>query len=406
MSPGFSFFVPGESGQISPESPLWQRPLSGASFDFSKNIQAPGSRGPGLTPDRVPLSIGEYFTAAKTFLENDQLAAAFFGTAEKGEGDPILSVNLFLEKHGAFYHPIRVNALSETGRSASFVLNGAVSRPGLSLIEKEYRLLAGLERQVPMGYTPRVFAVGIQTLENVNPGNSNPEKKEVGFLFGEWFDGFHEFHISTRNGEQQIAVWESNGDIKYLTLKKASIIYEQIAYILTAYYNVETGEQIFPWHHAAGDFVVCPLAEDLPVKLITVRGYASLLEFDPEGAGPGEQILPALLFFFLNLTLRMQMDRLDGVGSLAFLGKIVLEATVLGFLRGLDDKATPWGGEEGMEGLKEIFIEFIAGFSLEQIEAVQTNLIEAWPANAAELTLANGHLKSHASSIHSLFKNY
>jgi hypothetical protein len=47
-------------------------------------------------------------------------------------------------------------------------------------------------------------------------------------------------------------------------------------FLLTAYYNIDTGEQIFPWHHAAGDFVVTPLAEGFPVKLIAVRGYAIL----------------------------------------------------------------------------------------------------------------------------------
>ncbi len=399
--PCFSFFIPGEDDQVSPDSPLWHVPLAGNSSGFSKNVQAPdAARGSDLT-------IGDYFTAARAFLENDLLLAlSFSALAEKGGGnDAIQAVELFLEKHGAFYHPLRVKVLSETGRLASFVLNGAVSGPGLSLIKKEYQLLDGLEKQGSTTYTPRVFGAGIQSFEPPIPESNRVESRDVGFFLGEWFEGYREFHLSNRDGEEQIAVWASNGDIDYLSLEKASIIYEQIAHILTVYYNVDTGEQISPWHHAAGDFVVNPLAEGLPVRLITVRGLSSLLEFDPD-AGPGEHVLPSLLFFFLNLTLRMQIDRMDGIGHTVFLGEQVLQATINGFLRGLDDKAAPWGGEAGMEGLKEIFIEFMAGFSREQIEAVQTNLIEAWPANASELSMANTHLKSHSARIHSLFKNY
>ncbi len=410
ISPSFSFFIPGEKGSIFPGSPLWQLPLSGNSSGFSKNIQVTDA------VQESGLTIGDYFTAARTFLENKNcnlLAAALSDLAGKGENGPLHVVELFLEKHGAFYHPIRVKAWSEAGQSAEFVLNGAVSGPGLSLIEKEYQLLANLESHLSTAYTPRVFGAGTQTLEVGNPGSSNLEKKDVGFFLGEWFGGFREFHISTLDGERKVAVWASNGDIDYLPMERAQLIYEQIACILTAYYNVDTGEQIFPWHHAAGDFVVNPLDQGFTVKLITVRGYDSLMEFDA-GTGPGEMILPSLLFFFLNLTLRMQIDRLDGVGPLVFLGEIVLEATARGFLRGLDDKAeeslAPQESEgieekKGMVGLREVFVEFMAGFSREQIESILINLIEAWPENASERTLAGAYLKSHSAFVHSLFKN-
>jgi hypothetical protein len=227
----------------------------------------------------------------------------------------------------------------------------------------------------------------------------------VGFFLGEWFDGFLEFHISDSTGEDRVALWASNGDIQYISLEKASIIYEQISNILTTYYNVETGEQIFPWHHGAGDFVVNPLEEGLPVKLITVRGYKPLMEFDPDGLGPGGRILPALLFFFLNLTLRMRLDRMDGVGKVAFLGEIVLKASVNGFLRGLDEKAGQALNIEGVEGLKQVFIAFMAGFSQDQIEGVLTSLVDEWPDNASERAMAWEHLNSHARCIYSIFKN-
>jgi hypothetical protein len=241
--------------------------------------------------------------------------------------------------------------------------------------------------------------------------DSNSDKRKVGFFLGEWFEGFREFHISRPDGDPKIAVWASNGEIDYLSLENAAIIYEQIAHILTVHYNVDTGEQIFPWHHAAGDFVVGPQAEGFPVKLITVRGYEPVMEFDPDGIDPGRQMLPPLLFFFLNLTLRAQMDRLDGVGSLVFLGEKILRATVTGFLRGLEGKTeqgvaqAPIEGAKEIQSLKNVFVRFMAGFSREQIAAILASLVETWPINVSERNLAGEHLESHSAAVYSLFKN-
>ena len=421
IGPGFKYFIPGEKGQILSESPLWSRLLSGNCADFSKNGPIPGPI-PGRSPGAEP-TIGDYFSAARTFLENGDchvLEVALSAIAGKGENhSSISSVELYLEKHGVFYHPLRVKVFTQTCSPVSLVLNGAVSGPGLALIKTEYQLLDRLGKQAASAYTPKVFAAGIQRLEisnfeKFNPIDSGSEERKVGFFLGEWFEGFQEFHISTRDGgEPKIAVWASNGDVEYLSLERASCIYEQIAYILTIHYNLDTGEQIFPWHHAAGDFVVNLLAEGFSVKLITVRGYASLMEFDLK-ADPGGHILPSLLFFFLNLTLRAQMDRMDGVGALVFLGESVLNATITGFLRGLDDKSHKEATQDnsdsalipgGAPGLRKIFIKFMAGFSREQIEAILTNLMEAWPGNVSERTMAQAHLKSHSACIHSLFKN-
>ena len=47
-----------------------------------------------------------------------------------------VTVSLYLEKHGAYYHPIRVVA-QKADQVVPFVLNGAVTGHGLALIEKE-----------------------------------------------------------------------------------------------------------------------------------------------------------------------------------------------------------------------------------------------------------------------------
>ena len=55
-------------------------------------------------------------------------------------------------------------------------------------------------------------------------------------------------------------------------------VYRQAAFILTLYYDVETFEQIFPWHHAAGDFVVKADEGAVDVRLVTARQYAPMIE--------------------------------------------------------------------------------------------------------------------------------
>ena len=422
--PDYSFFISGEERQIFPDNPLWQRPLSGNSSNFlpndlSKNIQT------RPVTQISEITIGEYFIAAKNFLtqsangEGLRLLASVFAEIVSGGKNSIHRIELFLEKHGAFYHPIRGKAFFESGQYCPFVLNGAVTGPGLALIQKEYELLSCLEKKVSTPYTPRVFGVGSVAIENKNQVNSIQAKQQAGFFLGEWFQGFQEFHISKNRGNLEIAIWASSGEISYLSLDRARIIYEQVAYILTSYYNIYTGEQIFPWHHAAGDFIVNPREEDLPVKLITVRGYEPFMEFDPDESDPGESdpgvvILPSLLFFFLSLTLRMQMDRLDGIGSMIFLGETVVEATAKGFLRALDAKAEEKTGDnffknnhapDSLEDLRKAFTEFMGGFSQKQILIILENLAQSWNSNALEGVLIKDHLESHCALVCSIFKN-
>ncbi len=382
-SPIVSFHIPGvpagAANAVSRDTALWNFPLVGNSAGFVDNQTSRTEVSPsGLT-------IGDYFLAAKEFLLRENCQMLMSAMKSHGSRSGPEQVELWLEKHGAFYHPLRV-VVKDGVPPAHFVLNGAVSKPGLSLIEKECSLLSALAHEIP-SFIPRIDGSGMVLVE----------KGEIGFFLGQWFEGFREFHITSINGVEQIGVWESNGKIHYLDLEKASLIYENIAYALTMAYNIDTGEQIFPWHHAAGDFIVYIDQPDFPIKLITVRGYGPLIVIDRDD-GTGIQILPSLLFFFMNLTLRMQMDRMDGVRESVFLGDKVLKTTVDGFLTALDTK-DPTGD------LREGFKEFFQGFSLEQLMLMVIQVLEDWPPSARELPVIQNHLHSHCDQICSIVKN-
>ncbi|MBC2705194.1 hypothetical protein [Desulfobacula sp.] len=373
----FRFFISGEEKEIFPGSRLWKFALSG------KN-----------TEDFV-LTIGDYFSAARQFLLKNDVALLKSGLESvfnaPVQTDQISKIVVFLEKHGALYHPLKIQVAVSESQTCSFVLNGAVSNPGLSLIGNEHDLISRLNQAYSKHYLPRVFGIDFIKTDN----------GRVGFFLGEWFDGYKEFHVTENQDRRQIVIWEADGSCHYILETDALDIYQEISRILTYYYDLETFEQIFPWHHAAGDFIVRQEGGSTHVRLITVRGYASLTEFADGEADKKVHILPSLMFFFLNLTLRMRLDRLNGTGKTVMLGEGVIKATIEGFLKGLDEKSTAYDFGD----LRSVFIEFFWQFKLEQIIGIMENILESCHPESSEINLLEQHLESHCRILQSIFKN-
>ena len=156
----------------------------------------------------------------------------------------------------------------------------------------------------------------------------------ISFVLGQWFSDFHEWHLSydRANKARKISLWNTETGNRFLSDSEARELIRQAATILTLYYDCQTFQQIAAWHHAAGDFVARHRGDGLDVRLITVRGYEPLPGFSP---GEGTSIEMPLVVFFLNLTMRMRLDRLDGVGDLAWLQEFAVIETVRGFLEAL-----------------------------------------------------------------------
>ena len=76
----------------------------------------------------------------------------------------------------------------------------------------------------------------------------------------------------------------------------------------------------------------------MEMKLITVRQYAAMFENKITKNNTDSDIylmLEAMLVFFLNLSIRNRIDRLDGVGEIVWSDNISVEGTLRGFLKGL-----------------------------------------------------------------------
>jgi hypothetical protein len=371
FDPEITFHVAGHPEPLVSESRLWHMPLAGKT---------------GREDMAAEWTVGDYLAAAGAFLVQDQGHMIHHAVEALSESTgPIRSMEVCLEKHGAFYHPLKIT-VPDGSDSVTLVLNGAVKDPGFTLIQTEYRLLERLAGQVVPGYVPRVFGAG--TLAS--------EKGAVGFFLGQWFEGFHEFHVTRTARGDRVAVWKDRGIHEPVPWPRAVRIYENIAYVLTAYYELDTGHEIFPWHHAAGDFVTDTGGE---VRLITVRGMGLLTEPPPDMTEPEVRQLFCLLFYFLNLTLCMRLDRLDGTGPVVWLPDLVLGAAVKGMYRSLADRSARKSGDQASSGLPARFLEFVKAFSPNQLHDIMSHLMEDRHFSKAEAQLAGIHMASHCREI-------
>jgi len=77
------------------------------------------------------------------------------------------------------------------------------------------------------------------------------------------------------------------------------------------------------------------------LRLVSVRQYANIFgnhKQPPSSQINSELILQALLVFFLNLSIHMRLDRLDGIGEMMWSDPLAVEAALIGFLEALSMK--------------------------------------------------------------------
>jgi len=268
-----------------------------------------------------PLSTtyGEYFAGLRDFclgpghgaLRDAAGAVAGREVAAKDVTELVVTA----QKHGALYHPASIE-VRFPGGAAVLGANVATAPHGWAALAREYEALSRLARERPGAGLPRPLCF--------------EEGDRLDMLLVDWFSGFHEFHAATGGG---LVVWDfEGGGVHPLDRDTAGEAYRQAARILALALDMESGTRIWPWRHAAGDFVIRPGGGPggrTSVRLITARGYA------PSASGGGEA---GLLHFFLTTTLFMRLDRLDGVGERVFLPPWCLAAAVEGMLDALGQR--------------------------------------------------------------------
>lgn len=373
----FSFFLATANDPVTERDDIWRKTLPGS------HLSRPGENDP-------PATYGAYFEVVRQFLE-EQLAASHQHLTESFFPEDLTRIAIFLEKHGAFYHPARIH-LEAGGATRQLVANVAVGAAGKSIVQREFGVLKRLNREHGTARVPAVYGEGfVETASGCR----------IGLFLGEWLEGYHEFHITADpENRGRMVVWEPEGPA-VLTDAQTESLYRQIAAILTGFYKPETGEQVYPWHHGSGDFVVKRCGESVDLKLITARDYTTLFKTGPAGRErkmDAGETLHALLIFFLHLSIRTRLDRADGVGEIVWSGDAAVPATAEGFFRALGEK-NPLPGFSAP--LDEVFLAYLnQGFKEPDLQSIAAEIIRMYPDGAPEVPVVEAHLGRHIQDLH------
>jgi len=390
--PRFKFFLSNRNNPVYEGDFIWLTPIP---------LSRPQSAGTFESNSDRFINHGDCFLAARDFLEKDRYAIITQAVSQhlhrKIPFKEIDEIRIILDKHGAFYHPAKVEAVLQAVK-IPFVLNVAVADIGKQCAQREYRLLKMLDTEYPDSFVPKVYALGTVF--------TKMDQVETRMFLGEWFEGFNEFHISLYPDDKKykIIVWDHEHGNFFLTTQQTIDLYRQAAKILTYYYNVETFEQIFSWHHGAGDFVLKCQKDDIELKLVTVRQYRSMFEqnINHEHKTPdAEMILEALLVFFLNMAIKMRIDRLDGVGEIVWSDDAALKGILKGFFEALALKPKI---SAFAEPLNVCFRQHLLSCRRADFFDLNQALVCTYPSQAPEVPVIRQHLGKHVEDLYNTIR--
>jgi hypothetical protein len=348
----------------------------------SARLDLPLECDPSGTPYRI------YFQSIKDLIEGDG-----FDLVEKAAGmrygreidtHEIAEIIIRSEKHGTLYHPASLELVLEKA-SLKFGLNVAFSEAGRNWLEKEFSVIQKINARCKLPYLPEVYFFR--------------EKEPASFLLEEWFGGYHEFHMAeTDNQGHVMKLWEFGRGYRNLSTAQSFEIYRQASMILTLYYNPDDFSQIYPWHHAAGDFIARVEDGSVDVRLTTARQYDPYLVFQKE-----EAVNPiiALFYFLLNLVVRMRLDRVDGIGDIVWAEDFCLEASVKGFMDGLKLKRE---GENHFSAGTEFF-DLLKSFSPEDLKTAYGPLVDLYDGTG-DHPVISANLERHAKTLYATLQNF
>jgi len=362
----FRFYIAGDRKPLTKAHPKWTKPLPVAAEHFGQIAKAPPT-----------ITYGDYFKTVSAYF-ND-IGASHLAEAHH-EISACRQIDIVLEKHGAFYHPARIVIVDAGRRERWLALNVAVTPVGLEVMESEMAAMCRVRSRMPEGILPGVY--GQAWIEG-------PDGIRYGMLLTEWLRGFHEFHLARdrRTGTLGVRVWDPLAPDTFLNAVQEADLYRQAAELLARAYDPETTAQIYPWHHASGDFVLRVDTAGVTLKLISVRQYASTLATERGDSPDSDGQTLALLVFFLNTTLRLRLDRLDGTGPLAWAGAAAVPAAVKGLFSGL---AEPWC---------QILRQSLAGLKPSHYGELLRAVAERYQLMPGESTLLAREIDAHAALL-------
>jgi hypothetical protein len=356
--------------------------------------------GAGKSGHRIGLTYGQYLETIKDFLSRDSYQV-LIDAVKKKTGKTITlqdidSLAIRTEKHGAMYHIASIDVITANDLN-KFVVTAALSETGKLYLENDFHWLNYLNNKFAFPYLPHVYHKGEMKYRTPQGANDT-----MLISLGEWLEGYHEFHLSldSKDQNQKIVVWDYDNGYRYLSGGQSYNIYRLASRILTLYYDTDTFHQISLWHHAAGDFVVRIDGEDTDIKLVTVRRYEPMICL---ATNEESDKFAALLHFFLHLSIRMRIDRLDGVGDVAWADDFCLDAVMEGFYEALEIKE-----KMGCPGSidKEAFLASLKHLTRGDWVDMAHATLQTCLQPEADLPIIMRNLDKHVEILHAVIQSF
>jgi len=258
--------------------------------------------------------VRDYFQSIERFIVDNPLFP-----------DPIDQILIRSEKHGTLYHVASVEIIG-LGARRKFAVSIAFSEPRKELLLREYETMRYLNQRFPYGYLPKVHMASEVPC-------SCPKGNETAVMsVSECWKGTRVAPRRRRGGEASRLIWDMEKGNRTASAEEGRSIFGEASRILTLYYDPKTFRQIYPWHHAAGDFVVNLSEGIVQVKLTAARNYLPLISF-PTKADSNR--VTALVAFLLNMLMQMRLDRIGGVSEPVWAQEEFVGPCLEGFFRAL-----------------------------------------------------------------------
>ncbi len=289
-----------------------------------------------ITPSKAhpSLTLKDYFESIRNFVLKDQAAPLCSAIKELHSIDilseTIQGILIRSEKHGAVYHIACVDVSVEKG-IFQLAASSAVSEEGRKCLSRDFHNLKTLNDVLGYQFLPRAYS-----MEDICCKSHKENPIIWTMMLSEWLEDFYEWHLALDQADrsQTICIWDTKSGKRHATAQEGFEIFRQTSKILTLAYNTQDFRQIYPWHHAAGDFIVRTTPTSVHVKLTTVRDYRSFMGCSTEDV-PNPVI--SLVYFFLNLTLKIRLDKIDGVGDTIWAEQYAIHAAIMGFFEALQE---------------------------------------------------------------------
>ncbi len=333
------------------------------------------------------LTLRDYFQSIERFILD---RVEDLGAKSKAALSPdrIGEILIRSEKHGTLYHVASVEILGH-GTGRKFAISTAFSEPRREDLLHEFDTMRFLNQHFSYDCIPKVYLASEVSCSNLK-GNET-----VVMCVSEWLEGYHEWHLTVdQDGKQSVLVWDMEKGNRTASREESHALFREASKILTLYYDTKTYRQIYPWHHAAGDFVVKSSGGATEVKLITARNYLSLISF-PKKADTNR--VTALVAFLLNMAVQMRLDRVDGVGEPVWAQDQAVQATLEGFFDALRIMRAEGRGELG-EGPD--LLTLLKKFSKEELHRLYDPLVESYrEEKPADFKIVEKNLEGHISAL-------